>query len=245
MSGMTVANPIGNATPDFLPVSPIIVPPASLGATAVSPTAINLVWNDAVLGADYVTVFEQSGTGGWSTLISLTSDATAYTVTGLNPDSTYDFYVSISGLTYFNGSYVFDSTTSNVANATTPPAAPVFSLSAASAVQINVSWNTVAGATGYLVEEMVDGAWLQVGDLGPTSDSISVNDLFPNTSYEFCVAAVSPSGTIWSTAQSAVTPRLHFSPVPGDIVAQSTKSPDCGPHREVIARQPSFGTRLS
>jgi hypothetical protein len=70
----------------------------------------------------------------------------------------------------------------------------------------------------FLDEEMVDGAWVQVGDPGATSDSLSVSGLLPNTSYEFRVAAVSPSGTTWSTAQSVTTLRLpHVTPTPGVV----------------------------
>ena len=221
MSGMTLATSFSNATPAFVPITPIILPPASLVATAASPTSINLVWSDQVSGAENAFVWEQnpSTLSSWSAVATLTGDPKAYTLTGLNPDSTYTFYVYISGQTYFNGSYVLDYTTSNVATVTTAPAAPVFSLSAASAVQVNVSWNTVAGATGYLVDEMVDGAWVEVGDRGATSDSLQVSGLSPNTTYEFSVAAVSPSGTTWATAQSVTTPFLHIRPVPGALLA--------------------------
>ena len=210
MSGMTLTTSFSNATPAYNapPGPPVILPPASLVATAVSPTVINLAWNDQVDDAIATTVFENNGTG-WSTLTGLSGDPKAYTVTGLNPDSAYDFYVTILSEAHYIPIDGYGLTTSNVV-ATRPPAAPVFSLSAASAGQVNVSWNTVAGATGYLVDEMVDGAWVQVGDLSATSDSMSVIGLMPHTSYEFRVAAVNPAGTTWSAAQSVSTPPLYI-----------------------------------
>ena len=166
-------------------------------------------------------MFEQSSmtAGGWATLAILSGDPKAYTVTDLNPDSTYSFSVSIDGLILVDSKYVLGLRTVGRGKHWLFPAAPVFGLSAASAVQVDVSWTPVAGAASYLVDEMVDGAWVQVGDLAPTTDSLSVNGLSPTTSYEFRVAAINLDGITWSTAQTVRTLPLHISPVPGDIVA--------------------------
>jgi hypothetical protein len=72
--------------------------------------------------------------------------------------------------------YVNDTSTSNAATATTPPAAPVFTLSTVSNLQLDVSWNTVAGATAYLVDEFTNGNWVQVGDLGSTGERLPVSE---------------------------------------------------------------------
>ena len=104
MSGMTLANPVSGPTPaPSFQGTPILLPPASLAATPESPTEINLVWNDEVDSANgptLTTVYEQSGTGGWAMIASMHYDPKLYAVTGLNPDSTYDFYVNIAGTTF-------------------------------------------------------------------------------------------------------------------------------------------------
>lgn len=115
MSGMTLANPVSGPTPaPSFQGTPILLPPASLAATPESPKEINLVWNDEVDSANgptLTTVYEQSGTGGWAMIASMPYDPKLYAVTGLNPDSTYDFYVNIAGTTFTEANGVLTSST--------------------------------------------------------------------------------------------------------------------------------------
>ena len=47
----------------------------------------------------------------------------------------------------------------------------------------------MSGATGYLVDEWINGAWKQIATLGSGGTSFSVTGLSANTTYYFCVAA--------------------------------------------------------
>jgi hypothetical protein len=85
------------------------------------------------------------------------------------------------------------------------PAAPWFSATAVSATQINLSWGRVAGANGYLVDEVINGAWRQIGNVGSGSTGFSVTGLSPNTTYTFDVGAYNAAGTNWASPQSATT----------------------------------------
>jgi hypothetical protein len=97
------------------------------------------------------------------------------------------------------------SATVNVTTPLTPPAAPSFTATAVSATQINLAWTPVAGATGYLVDQWINGAWAQVGSLSSGSTSYTVTGLSPNTTYYFDVAAYNAAGTTWANSQSATT----------------------------------------
>ncbi len=177
--------------------------------SAVSPTQVNVSWNSESGASEYL--IEVWAGAVLTKNIVVAPSPTSYAVTGLNPDTTYQFQVFALNL--------LSTSAANTETLTTPPAAPVVTLSATSAVQINVSWNAVAGATSYLVDELEGSVWVQVGDVAATTTSFSVGGLTPNTTYEFQVAAVSPSGTTWSTAQSTRTPALHLGTVPGVTVA--------------------------
>ena len=63
----------------------------------------------------------------------------------------------------------------------------------------------MAGATGYLVDEWINGAWKQIGSLGSGSTGCTVTGLSPNTTYYFDVAAYNAAGTTWANSQSATT----------------------------------------
>jgi len=63
----------------------------------------------------------------------------------------------------------------------------------------------VSGATGYLVDELENGVWTQVGSAGSGSTTYTVNGLSPNTTYSFSVGASDAAGTTWANSRSAPT----------------------------------------
>ena len=92
------------------------------------------------------------------------------------------------------------------------PAAPSFTATAVSATQINLAWPRVAGATGYLVDEWINGVWKQIGSLGSGSTGFAVTGLSPNTTYYFDVAAYNAAGATWAKYQFATTPAIKPCP---------------------------------
>ncbi len=90
----------------------------------------------------------------------------------------------------------------------TDSAAPSFTAAAVSDTQINLLWSTVSGASGYLVDQWIDGAWSQIGSLGGDATGYSVAGLSPGTTYYFDVAAYNSAGTSWANYQSATTSAL-------------------------------------
>jgi hypothetical protein len=84
-------------------------------------------------------------------------------------------------------------------------AAPWLTATAASGTQVNLGWNSVAGANGYLVDEWINGAWRQMANFGSGTTGCSVTGLSPNTTYYFDVGAYDWSGVSWASSQSATT----------------------------------------
>jgi hypothetical protein len=85
------------------------------------------------------------------------------------------------------------------------PAAPSLTATATSGSQINLSWNSVAGATSYIVDEWINNAWVQIASLGSGSTGYTISGLNPNTTYYFDVAASNSAGTMWGNYQGATT----------------------------------------
>lgn len=106
----------GTAPPPPPPPPPSSPPaaPSGLAATAVSPTRIDLAWNDNS-GDESGFIVERSADGGatWSVLDSVAADVTTYADTGVAPGATLHYRVKAT-----NGSG--DSAPSNIASATAP-----------------------------------------------------------------------------------------------------------------------------
>jgi hypothetical protein len=176
-------------TPSTVPAAP------ALTATAVSTSQINLSWK-AVSGATGYLVDELIN-GRWVQIASLGSTSTTDSVTGLSAGTTYSFEVAAvnrSGRSWSPAHSVI-----------TFAAAPTLTATAVSTSQVNLSWNSVKGASGYLVDEWINGNWVQIASLGSTSTGYSVTGLSGGTTYYFDVASTNKSGTSWASWQSATT----------------------------------------
>jgi hypothetical protein len=191
-------------------------------ATAVSGTQINLGWN-RVAGASGYLVDEWIN-GAWKQIGNFGSSYTGCSVTGLSPNTTYYLDVAAydaSGVSWAN----YKSAATLQAG---PPPAPSFTAGAVSGTQVNLAWNSVAGANGYLVNEWINGAWKQIGNFASGRNGCSVTGLSPNTTYYFDVGAYNGSGTAWANYRSVSTPAITqtfdhpaagqaYSPVSGSL----------------------------
>ena len=133
----------------------------SFHATAASGTQVNLSWNTVPGASGYLVDIWIHG--AWVQLGNLGSSATGCSVVGLSPGTTYYFDVgayNAAGVSWAN----YQSATT--ATTLSPPAAPTFTATTASSTQVNLSWNAVSGASGYLVDERINNAWVQIGNYG-------------------------------------------------------------------------------
>jgi hypothetical protein len=186
--------------------------------TAVSTTQINLGWN-SVAGANGYLVDEWIS-GAWKQIGNFSSSSTGCSVTGLSSNTTY--YLDVGAYDASGPSWA------NYKSATTlqagPPPAPSFTATAVSGTQVNLAWNTVTGASGYVVDEWINGAWKQIGSFASGSTGCSVG-LSPSTTYYFNVGAYNASGTGWANYRSVTTPaitRTFDHPVAGQAYSPVT-----------------------
>jgi hypothetical protein len=89
----------------------------------------------------------------------------------------------------------------------TPPAAPIgLTAMAVSSSQINLSWTTYAGATGYKIQRSGDGVhnWTQIATV--TGTTFQDTGLASSTTYFYRIAAVTPTAdSLYSAVVSATT----------------------------------------
>jgi titin len=196
--------------------SPVAAPPATpvFAATAVSATQINLSWQKTAGASGYYVDewVSTNGVGAWKTIATLGSTSTGYTFSSLSPHTTYYFTLGA-----FNSAGTkFAAYQSATTFTLTPPAVPAFTATAVSGTQVNLAWSAVANATGYLVDQWVNGAWKQVGTLNGSSTSFSANNLTAGGTYYFTVGASNAAGTTWAASRqvtTVVTTRTPAAPV--------------------------------
>jgi len=179
---------------------PPLANPTTFTATAIAENQINLSWS-AVASVDSFEI-GYSTNFTYNTVVFASGSATNISVTGLNPNTTYNFRIrSRRGTNSSSGAF---------ASATTPniPAPTNFVATPIAENKIRLTWNSVSNATGYRVAGAVS--------------TIVVTDTFyeatlsnAGTNYEFSVATVRTTGTSSNIFTSAQTlPPL----APSDLV---------------------------
>jgi fibronectin type 3 domain-containing protein len=189
-----LSSPTGQVSATTLPATP-----TGVKATAASASQINLTWI-AVTGAATYRVLRATSSGGTFTKVG-SPTVNSLADTALSPATTY-FYV-VQALT----SAGVSSARSAQASTTTMTSAPDgLVATAASASEIDLTWNAVTGATGYTVLRATTSGGPYATAGSPSTTSFGDTGLNPATTYFYVVQAVNSSGASASSAEaSAVT----------------------------------------
>jgi hypothetical protein len=213
-------------------ISPSVPPPDAPGnpsATAINSTQIQLSWTYASGAAGY-RIKRWDGVSSWPVLVdNLNSGYNSYTDGNLTPGATYWYYICA-----FNSSG--ETCITNWVTATLPVSAPSapgnVTATGISSSQIQLSWSSASGATGYRVMR-TDGhdswPWPVIADnLGSGTTSYTDGGLSPNSTYFYYVCAFNSGGEtcnspyVSGTTQPAVT--VPIAPTSSSAVALSTSS---------------------
>ncbi|MPZ73149.1 MAG: DUF4082 domain-containing protein [Nitriliruptorales bacterium] len=207
-------SPPSNVAAATTQTAPLSAPAAPNGLTAIAASSqrIDLSWQDVTGETGYRIERSTDGTTGWTQVGTTAADVTAHSDTGLTASTSYSYRVVANNT-------AGDSPASNVATATTlappPPEAPRdLTATAMSPSRIDLSWQDVAGETGYRIERSNDGTtgWTQVGTTAADVTTHSDTGLMASTSYSYRVVATSPNGD--SSASNVATAQTQAAPPP-------------------------------
>jgi len=165
---------------------PVLDAPANPSAGTPTTTTIPFSW-DAVTDAETYTVeWRISPAGAWTAIDSIATTNT--TVSGLDPNTTYDLRVKAvaDGFTDSPFSAVVTESTDSLGTLAAPTgiASP-----SQTATTIDLTWDAVPNATSYGIERSPAGAgtWVEVQTAG--TNAATVTGMVASTSYDFRISA--------------------------------------------------------
>ena len=168
---------------------PRLAPGATtLAGIANTATGVTITWK-ATEGADkYIIYRKADGANSWSNYTTVEGDLTSYTDTGVTSGSTYIYTIKAQNVSGY-GSY-------DTAGLTTLYLAePVVSVANANG-GVNVKWNAVRGANGYIVYGRAagDSAWIRLATVkGNATVSYTDKTAKSGTGYRYTVRAYNGS----------------------------------------------------
>lgn len=178
--------------------------PANFHVTSVSSNAVSLSWGDV----SNETGYRLSVSNGVSIQVVGTPGAnvTTYTVTGLAPSTTYNFFLTANNAAGDSGVVGTSATTSA---ATTQPGVPTapggLAAVSVSGTTVSLNWNDVANENGYRIKEWTGNTWQLIGSFAANVTSCTVTGLSPVTTYLFQIEAYNAFGSNVSNQVSVMT----------------------------------------
>jgi fibronectin type 3 domain-containing protein len=203
---MVGGNKVMGSVSDTVNAKPVPAKPTGLKAVSAGYNSNKLTWN-AVTGATGYSIYRSiSPNNGFTYLKGVTG--TSYTNTGLKTGTTY--YYRICAYVMVGTNKVMSPVSATV-NAKPIPAKPTgLKATVASTASIKVSWNTVAGATGYSIYRSTSPGSGFTYLKGVTGTSYTNTGLTTGTTYYYKVKAYTMVGTtkILSSATTAVGAKI-------------------------------------
>jgi hypothetical protein len=188
--------------------------PTNLLATAVSSTEIDLTWVDTPNETGYKVERADGLTNlVWEQIATTEEDVPDFQDTDLSAESIYTYRVIAYNDIGESQPSNTDSAKTYSSQAVPPPAPAAFLATAASATQIDLTWDDTQYETGYTIERApaVDGPWGEIAT--PPEDATGYQDtgLSPSTTYFYRVYAYNDAGDgpyseiVWATTSALDT----------------------------------------
>lgn len=199
--------------------------PGSVRAVAVSSTEIDVSWQDSANETGYDIYGWNNGAWEKRTANPLAANTTSYQATGLNPNTTYWFYVSATN----TGAHADSASVSATTQSGGPTSPEPLKAEAVSQTVVNLTWTNAVGETGYNVYQWDGSAWQKItaSPLAADTTSYQVTGLTANTTYYFYVSAFNASGKSDSASVTIATLGARpSSPEPLVVTATSASTID-------------------
>ena len=156
---------------------------------SMSDNAVNLTWNKVKSAEGYIIYQYNNSKKTWSRIAKTTTTANSFKVTNLNAGTKYQF--AIRAYRTENGKEITSPSYPALSVTTKPAAVTGFKVSAVSDSAVNLTWNKVKSAEGYIIYQYNTSkkAWSRIAKTTTTANSFKVTNLNAGTKYQFAIRA--------------------------------------------------------
>ena len=174
--------------------------PSGLASSALTTTSATVSWTAVTGATSYTLEYKTSAATIWTT-VSVSGTSQAFT--GLTAGTVYDYQVQTvcsSGSSAYSATSTFTTATTSSCGVTTG-----LNSSAVTTTTASVSWTAVTGATSYVLEYKLSSSstW---STFALSGTMVNFSNLSPETTYDYAVQTVCPSGSsAYSSASSFTT----------------------------------------
>ncbi len=149
--------------------------------------SITLSWGENVSASGYI--LQQYKNNAWTNIANIKDNTiTSYQITNLAANTSYKFRAvayATSGSTTAYSSY-----TSALTVSTAPAMNANFAITGRGSDYLTVTWTKNTGASGYIIQEQVNGVWKNVASIkGNTTVSYKITGLQPNSFHRYRMVA--------------------------------------------------------
>jgi hypothetical protein len=210
-SGMTDSDVLTEA---YTIASSITTPgtPANVTATALSSNSIRITWNAPSSGGTptYHNIWRSaSSTGTYTEIGKVSGSSTSYTDTGLSASTTYYYKVDAQNSAGRSSQSSYAYAMTNSGTTTTPGTPANVTATALSSSSIQITWDSVSGATSYDVYYEIGLSLTKNFAANVTGTSYTHTGLEANKSYWYYIKAKNSAGeSAYSSMKGASTPAV-------------------------------------
>jgi hypothetical protein len=193
--------------------------PTNVAALKLSSSGIRVSWSDVDYESNYLLERRTGGAGAWSQIVALAADVTAYTNSGLAPNTQYFYRLRAGNIIGTSDYSSFVDATTDMVLPTTPS---LTSATTNGPFAINLLWSNVSYEDGYVIERRTgtNGTWGFLTNATIDVTSFTDNSVMPVTTYEYRLFATNALGsTPYSNTRTVTTPQIPPPSAPAGLVA--------------------------
>ena len=214
---------VGNVVRFFPITDPLTLLAPVLSTGQVTYTSVVLNWQDRSLEDNFTLQRRTLGSVTWQDIATVGQNVASYSVTGLNPETTYEFRIKANAATVSSDW----STILTVTTPAVPPTPPSLNTPIATVTSVNLTWSNPSYESQIILERSVSNSvnWSIIATLPADTTAYTDNDVLSLRTYYYRVKAQNGAGdSPYSIVRSVTVPAPSPPATPIGLIARATSN---------------------